>query len=393
MLGFAVYTYIARPEIVDVIKAPPIMPLIPYFPQIFGVQSFFPPFYFIYFLVAIIIVAFAHEFAHGIYMRLYKIRIKSTGIAFLGPILGAFVEQDEKDMQKKPAIQQMTVLGAGVFANLVLALIFFLLLVGFFSVAFAPAGYVFSSYAFTEIPIDSIGEIGDSYENMDFIFNSKEGKANLTKVEVMGRNYFLVSELVPQISNLSGRLVYVFDDAPAINTGLKGVVKEIDGSMITGQESLAEFLERKNPGDSILIKTFIEDEEMEYEIILEGHPLHKDKAYLGVGSAGPVTGGFRRILSIFVNFKNPSTYYEAVWNEEVAYFIYNLLWWVAIINFFVALFNMLPVGILDGGRFFFLTVKGITKSEKVGQKAFKAATWFILLLFILMILSWVWALV
>ncbi len=393
MLGLVVYTYIALPEIVDVVKAPPVMPLIPYFPQIFGVESFFPPFYFIYFLIAIIIVAFSHEFAHGIYMRLYKIKIKSTGIAFLGPILGAFVEQDDKDMQSKPATQQMTVLGAGVFANLILALIFFLLMVGFFSVSFAPAGYVFSSYAVSEIPIGSISGFGERLENTEIILNTQLKKVNLTQIEVGERSYFMVSELVPQVSNLSDKYAYVFDDAPAINVRLQGIVREIDGVKITGQKSLAEYLEGKSPGDQIVIKTLVDGEEMNYELILDEHPLHKGGAYLGVGSAGPVSGGFKKVLSIFVNFKNPSTYYEPSWNGEIVNFIYNLLWWVAIINFFVALFNMLPVGILDGGRFFYLTVRGITKSEKIGKRAFKIMTWLILLLFISMILSWIWALV
>ena len=46
MLGQTVAIYLLYPEITKVIKAPPIAPLIPYFPKLFGMQSFFPPFYF-----------------------------------------------------------------------------------------------------------------------------------------------------------------------------------------------------------------------------------------------------------------------------------------------------------------------------------------------------------
>jgi len=203
----------------------------------------------------------------------------------------------------------------------------------------------------------------------------------------------MISELVPQIADLSGKSAYVFDDAPAINSGLRGVVREIDGVKITGQKDLAEFLEDKNPGDLIVIKSLVNNEIKNYEIVLGESKFSQGKAYLGVASAGQTATGFKKVLGFFLNFKNASTYYEAVWNEELANFIYNLFWWVAIINFFVALFNMLPVGILDGGRFFYLTVRGITKSEKFAQRAFKTVTWLILLLFILMIVSWFWALV
>jgi len=43
ILGQAVYVYIRIPEITKVIKAPPLVPLIPYFPKLFGAESLFPP--------------------------------------------------------------------------------------------------------------------------------------------------------------------------------------------------------------------------------------------------------------------------------------------------------------------------------------------------------------
>ena len=69
-------------------------------------------------------------------------------------------------------------------------------------------------------------------------------------------------------------------------------------------------------------------------------------------------------------------------------FFFHMLWWVMTINFFVALFNMLPLGILDGGRFFYLTVLGLTKSEKVGKRAFAVVTWIIIALLVIMMLRW-----
>ena len=59
-----------------------------------------------------------------------------------------------------------------------------------------------------------------------------------------------------------------------------------------------------------------------------------------------------------------------------------------IINLLVALFNMLPLGILDGGRFFYLTVWGITRSEKVGKKAYSLMTWILLASLALLMVRW-----
>ncbi len=46
--------------------------------------------------------------------------------------------------------------------------------------------------------------------------------------------------------------------------------------------------------------------------------------------------------------------------------------------FSIALVNMLPVGIFDGGRFFYLTILAITKKEKIAKKAFSIITYLFL---------------
>ena len=116
MMLLTTYLYITTP-IARFIKAPPVFPLIPYFPQLFDLESYFPPLYSTYFIIALGIVAVVHEFSHGIYMRLHGLKIKSTGFAFLGPFLGAFVEQDEKEFDKAPKLKQLAVLAARAFAK------------------------------------------------------------------------------------------------------------------------------------------------------------------------------------------------------------------------------------------------------------------------------------
>src|SRR3989344_2105488 len=82
-----------------------------------------PDLSFWHWIIAIFIVAVVHEFSHGIYSRLYKIPLKSSGLALFGPILGAFVEPDEKLLKKQSRFRQITIFSAGSFSNIILAII------------------------------------------------------------------------------------------------------------------------------------------------------------------------------------------------------------------------------------------------------------------------------
>ena len=375
MMGQTVSIYVLYPEITKLIKAPPIAPLIPYFPKLFGMESFFPPFYFTYFIVALAIVAIVHEFSHGIFMRLFKVRIKSTGLVFLGPILGAFVEQDDKSFKKKAKLEQMSVLGAGVFANVIFALIFYGLYVAFFFSSFSAAGYIFNSYAVSVVPLENVTGI--------------EEVGNLTKVLATDGIYYLDDGLAVQLNQSDGEYLIAYPEAPAVLAGMRGAIIQADDVKITGQDKLREFLENKNPGERVIFKTEDAEGVKEYNILLGEHPDDSSRAYLGVGhNVVQRRGVIQNSLGWFMSFKDSTTLYKPTWDGEFVYFVYHLLWWVMIINLLVALFNMLPLGMLDGGRFFYLAVLGIFKSEKVAKWAYKISMYLILFAFVLMMFFW-----
>jgi membrane-associated protease RseP (regulator of RpoE activity) len=380
MLGQTLALYMRHPEITQNIKAPPIAPLIPYFPKLFGMSSFFPPFYFVYFIVAIAIVAIVHEFSHGIFMRLFKIKIKSTGLVFLGPILGAFVEQNEKSMNNKKRSEQMTVLAAGVFANVIFTLIFYALYVGFFFMAFTPSGYIFTSYGLAEVPLSSI--------------TGFEEAGNFTKVLTENQVFYLDEGLSIQREadyqkemNLS--VLVAYSDAPAVRSQMAGAIIRGDNVKIKNNEDLKKFLQTKEPGDAATIVTQTQDGTNTYEITLGEHPEDSTRAYLGVGHRDPQPNGFvQKFLSWFMSFREHSTYYEPNWNSEAVFFVYHFLWWIMIINLLVALFNMLPVGMLDGGRFFYLAILSVTKSESAAARLYKLMGYAILASFVIMMMYW-----
>jgi membrane-associated protease RseP (regulator of RpoE activity) len=374
LLGQTLMIYVTRPEIMQYIKAPPIAPLIPYFPKLFGMESFFPPFYFTYFIVALAIVAVAHEFSHGIFMRRFGIKIKSTGLVFLGPILGAFVEENRNQFEKKGKLEQMTVLGAGVFANVLLALIFYGLYVAFFAVSFSPGGYIFNTYATTSIPLANVSGFVDD--------------GNLTAVIVGNETYYIDDGLATQLQMNASQL-FVYLDAPAVKAELKGAIVQANDIKIMEGDNLREFLESKNPGDEVTFITEMDGIINNYTMVLAEHPADPSIAYMGVGFRKAVPKGFiQNFFSLFMSFKNPSTHYVPTWDGDFVYFIYHLLWWVMIINLLVAFFNMMPLGMLDGGRFFYLTILSITHSEKFAKGLFKVTTYAILFLFLLLMFFW-----
>jgi hypothetical protein len=72
----------------------------------------------IYALIAFTVLLFSHEFAHGVLARVYRIKLKSTGLLTFGIVpVGAFVEPDEKELEGRSSIQKMHVFAAGSFAN------------------------------------------------------------------------------------------------------------------------------------------------------------------------------------------------------------------------------------------------------------------------------------
>jgi membrane-associated protease RseP (regulator of RpoE activity) len=395
------YIYVRYPFISKMIDSPPITIILPYFPKIFGMQDIFPEFYFTYFLVAFIIVATIHEFAHGIYARLYNVRIKSTGVVFLGPLMaGAFVEQDDKQMEKAKKTDQMAILGAGVFVNALAAIIFFLVWWLLFSVNFVPNGALFDSYSMTNISTSAITSIGGINVTSptssqlieiinqgipkDLVIEGEQGSLNFTGLIAGGRNYYFEADSLKKQLEEEPEQVLVYSDFPAINAGLKGAIIEIDGKDVKTYNDLGKLLQLYKPGDKIDLKTDHNGKILEYNIELTEDPDKEGRAVIGISNT---IKSLTRFDNTFAIFKEPFTNYKS--KSDLLYFLYYLVFWVFLLNLLVAVFNMLPVLIFDGGRFFYLTIWGITKNEKVAKKSFKWAGVIFLLLLLVIMTVWV----
>src|SRR3989338_1829242 len=173
-------------------------------------------------LVAIFVIAVVHEFSHGIVARAHNVEVKNTGVVFFGPIIGAFVEPNEKKMGKEKDTVQYSILAAGSFSNILLAIFAVVLL-----------SFVFSPVLQTMV------------EPTGFSFNAYVNES------------------------------YPFAQA-GITTGM--VITGIDGTATTTFQEFIDELAYHKPGDTIKVQT----KEKEYSIALAVSPDNERKPFLGI---------------------------------------------------------------------------------------------------------------
>lgn len=230
--------------------------------------AFYVPF--AYWLISVMFVMVVHEFAHGVFARLHKIRVKSSGFAVLGafvPLIpGAFVDIDEKQMSKSSLFAQLSVLSAGPFVNIVFGAAFLILM--------------------------------------------------LTSSQIVNNLY------IPSGVTVTSTV----DNSPAQITGLAAgeLIESIDGKRVMTTADFSNAFDGKQSGDKIVVN----DKKI---------TLAKD-AFLGVFveqnlALNQKYAGYNVVASIFLWFK-------------------DLFFWLFAINLGVGVFNLLPLGFLDGGRMF-----------------------------------------
>lgn len=392
LVGRIVWIYVLNPEVVRAIKVPPITPLIPYLPQIFKL-NFLPPFYFTYWIIIIAIIAITHEFAHGIFAARSNVKIKSTGFGFfpffLPVFLAAFVELDDKKMAKKKISDQLAILSAGTFANVLTALVFSLIMLLFLSLAFAPSGVAFDSYPYNSVALSSIVMVNGIALNSP-TYSELLGSLNetgLNEIQTYDGDYVATKEIVKQQN--SEEAVTVYYDAPAIRASLESVILSINGEYIGSVEELADELERYAPGTLVTLEIIGQDNEpYNVDVVLGANPGDETKSWLGIRFDNKESGGILTQLYSKLFSLNRDHIHYASKIGDIGLFIYHLLWWLIIISISVALVNMLPMGIFDGGKFFYLTILGITRSENAAKRAYKIATYFFLAVLFLVMFFW-----
>jgi len=393
LLAKFTYIYLSSPLAAQTLKVPVLTPLIPYLPSLFKID-FLPPLFFTYWIIIIAIIAIPHEFAHGIFARLHNIKVHSTGFGFLGPFLAAFVEPDEKKMEKSGKIPQLAILAAGTFANVLTTIVFGLILWLFFALAFVPAGVnLVNVYPISTVNVSELSESNGMPLALYNLDNSL-----LTEVKYKNEIRYIDTEMLKLTLTKNSNQTLIYDNSPAFVSRIAGepslmnfdvtvAITEINGVKMDSVQKLNSTLRSFKPNQTINITIIFNNTEKTTSVTLGDK---NGSASLGI-MVMPDTMAKKSILSVIYSFiskiKSPSIYYVSLIGD-LGMFIFNLLWWIVIVCVGVALTNMIPVGIFDGGRFFFLTIWGITGSKKVGEIAFKLSTWILLLVVAALMIQW-----
>lgn len=293
--------------------APGIQPVLPF--EAKGV--FFVPF--AYWIISIFIIAVIHEFAHGVLARAHKIRVKSSGFAFLGilvPIIpAAFVEPDEKHIVKRKAWHQMSVFAAGPVANIFMAIA----MVFAFGIDASP----FIPYSVTQnTAIVDITELGTSLITFQSL--------SINRIE---------------------------PGSPAEAAGLLPgeEIVDINGVSVSDREATLETISSLEPGSTItlgLSDRFV-------NLKLAEHPENPEIGYIGIGFK-PETQYDPSAVAKYGNF-----------GIAALFFFISIIIWIFILSLGIGLFNLVPLGPIDGGRMLKLALEKFTGSIPVGTRIWK----------------------
>jgi len=273
------------------------------------------PFWHLIISLALLIVV--HEGSHGLMAVRERVPLKSIGWGLLLVLPLAFVEPNEKILQKRGNWPQLRVFAAGSFANFIVAgvvlLISFPLLSGLFTVS--GVGFISHDEGF-----------------------------------------------------------------PAEKINLTGIIIKINGQDVNTREDLQSIMDGINPNQTIEIVTKDYGEERKIVLktynLTTAERLDEDgkptgEAYIGI--RGVLDGNdLSQFLLPVAFFANPDFRMFFALSEglqaysEAIFFFLSLLTFLFIINFGVGLVNMLPIKPLDGGRMWEIVFKEFSP-ERSGE--------------------------
>jgi len=293
-----------------------------------GLNPILPIEYVGYIIIAFIVAIIAHEFSHGILTYASNLKVKSLGILYLIIPIGAFVEPDEEQLKKTKASNRMRIFAAGPTMNYVVVLVTILLL--------------------------------------SMVFMSS------VQLAAEGMNVFYVGENTPA-------------EEIGLNPGM--IIVSLNNSNVTDFSDFYTIMQNTSAGQELPITYMESNKKYNTTVILADkseftqNESDQGQGYLGVGSSPISPNGFLSLLkNPFLDFPmgfltffyipvlgyfqgyNPlvDPYVNAfiitgplsIIPTNIFWIIVNALYWIFWLNFAVAIFNVLPIGPLDGGLLF-----------------------------------------
>ena len=242
-----------------------------------------------YFLLSIPIVLVIHEGAHGIVAALEKIKIKTGGFAIFIALFAGFVEPDEEEFEKAKKISKLRVIGAGATSNVLFAIVL---------------GAIMLTNPLFGMVIESIPLFGDPI--LDTFYELAQG--------------VLIISIIP--------------NSGAEQAGLlaNDVITSINDIPIHGPADFPVL----NPGEIASVYVIRDGQVLEFGLEVMPDPNDPQRGLIGIMRDTSIP--YKPVMN-FIDWTNID---------------FNISWflvWLWMISFFIGIINMLPLPILDGGKF------------------------------------------
>ena len=242
-----------------------------------------------YFLLSIPIVLVMHEGAHGIVAALEKIKIKTGGFAVFIALFAGFVEPDEEEFDKAKKISKLRVIGAGATSNVMFAIV-----LGAIMLTNPIFGMVLESIPlFGEVILNTFYEMSQGVLILSIIENSGAEQAGL-----------LANDVITTINDIP---IHGPADFPILN-----------------------------PGETASVSVLRDGQALEFGLEVMASPDDPQRGLIGIMRDNSIP--YKPVMD-FIDW------------SSVDFNISMFLLWLWMISFFIGIINMLPLPILDGGKF------------------------------------------
>ena len=263
-----------------------------------------------YFLLSIPIVLVMHEGAHGIVAALEKIKIKTGGFAIFIAMFAGFVEPDEEEFEKAKKISKLRVIGAGATSNVLFAIVL---------------GIIMLTNPVFGMIVESIPLFGEPILNTFYELSS--GVLILSTMENSGAE---------QAGLLGNDIITSINDIP-----------------IRGPADFPIL----DPGDTATVSILRDGQEMEFGVEIMSSPDDPERGLIGIMRDNSIP--YKPVMN-FIDWSN------------VDFNISMFLLWLWMISFFIGIINMLPLPILDGGKFIHSII-----DKRISDKSVNVVMWII----------------
>ena len=254
-----------------------------------------------YFLLSIPIVLVIHEGAHGIVGVMEKIGIKTGGFAIFIAMFAGFVEPDEEQFSKAKKISRLRLIGAGPTSNVIFA--------------FALGAILFTNPMFAMVVPEPF--LSSFYEE------AEDGVLVLSLIDGGGAQQAGIQE----------------------NDVIIGINDVNIASAMDLQKNPVQ------PGDTVNVTVVRDGSEIVIPVTIMASPDDPERGLIG----------------IMRNDQPPQPIYNIIdWGLDtpMGFQFSMFLLWLWMISFFIGIINMLPLPILDGGKFIHTIIEG-----KISEKA------------------------